>query len=110
MTDQDAQPAQRRPSGDRLADELRKGHRVRFQVTAMFVAVVVGSTAGLAYYRYERTHDCQVARQVRGHSEQLDRDVFSRLGQRFHLPAAEMQAVLQDISDSYDAMPEPAAC
>lgn len=93
-----------------LVTELRKGHRVRFQVTAIFVTVVLALVGFFAYDRWQRSHDCQVARQVRRHSEQLDRDVFTRLGDRFQVNPDEVAAFLDDISDAYDAMPAPAAC
>jgi hypothetical protein len=105
-------PAQRSDlRKEQLATELRKGHRVRFQVTAIFVVVVLALVGFFAYDRWQRRHDCEVAQRVRQHSEQLDRDVFTRLGTRFRLSADELEAVLDDdIGAAYDAMPKPAAC
>lgn len=98
------------PSGTDLAGELRRGRRVRYRVTAMFVVVVLVVGGAMAYYRYEQRHACDVATRVRDHNEDLDIRVFTRLGEALQASPAETEDFLATIRREYDAMPEPASC
>lgn len=93
-----------------LAAELRKGRGIRIGVQAIFLALIVAMAGLAAYYRWDQEHACDVAREVRVHSESLDRDVYRRMGRRFGVPDGEVEAFLLDVAAAYEAMPEPAAC
>jgi len=105
MTDDPQQP-----KGTNLAVELRRGRRVRYRVTAMFVVLLLVVVGALVYYRWQRTEDCRVAYVVREHSEAKDERMFHRIAERFGADEVEMADITAIIRDEYDTMPEPAAC
>jgi len=90
--------------------ELRKGRRVRYRVTGMFVALLLVVVGALVYYRWQRSEDCRTAYVVREHSEGKDERMFHRIAERFGADEGEMADITAIIREEYDTMPTPAAC